>query len=134
MTYPALTMMLNPTYNLVNLYMIAHFPNSTEHLVTYGIATLVLTILFVSFQLAFNSGMTILVIQAFGAGNLRLCGLYLNRQIILNLLNMIPLSIIVFALKPILTSFGYVEEVAGEAAYFCMQSLIGYIFFGITNA
>ena len=54
-----------------------------------------------SFLIGMNMAQDMLTSQAFGAGNLRLCGLYLNRGILILLAVFIPLALIpaIFAEK-----------------------------------
>ena len=104
--YPGLQMMLGPIYNITNVYFISLFEDSTQVLAIYGLSLITQNLIFNSVQISFNHGVSMLIAQAFGQGDRKLCGIYLNRQIILNLLTMIPLIILVFLIEPVLIAIG----------------------------
>ena len=67
--------------------------------------------------------------QAYGAGDIRLCGVYLNRALILYHIALIPIFIILLNTKAILLGFGQDPEVVRYAEEFIRYALPGtYLF------
>ena len=63
-----------------------------------------------------NGALETLVAQAYGAGQLHLCGVYLNRARVINTVIFVPLLIILLFTKPILEALGQDQEVTKYAA------------------
>ena len=62
-----------------------------------------------------NGALETLVSQAFGANQLKLCGVYLNRARVINTAISLPLMGVMFFTKPILSVFGQQPEVIEHA-------------------
>ena len=65
-----------------------------EMLAGSGLGSMYCTILCIALTIGLNSALTTLVSQTFGTGNLRLCGVYLNRARVVATLVFIPLTIL----------------------------------------
>ena len=66
--------------------------------------------------------------QAFGAGQLKLCGAYLNRGRLINTVIFIPLAFLLCFSKPFLTNIGQDPEVSAHAASYVIVNLPGVYF------
>ena len=53
-----------------------------------------------------GNAMDTLISQAYGSGNLKLCGVYLNRARVITTVTFIPLTIILMNTKPLLLFLG----------------------------
>ena len=62
-----------------------------------------------------NGAMETLVAQAYGAGQLKLCGIYLNRAFVINTVIQVPLMVLALFSKQILLAIGQSEAVADYA-------------------
>ena len=78
-----------------------------------------------------NGALETLVAQAYGAGQLQLCGVYLNRARVINTVIFVPLLIILLFTKPILMALGQDEEVIEYAKQYVLVNLPGVYFLGM---
>lgn len=72
-----------------------------------------------------NGALETLVAQAFGAGQLELCGVYLNRGRLINTVIFIPLSVLLCFAGPVLKATGQDEEVIEYAMIYVLVNLPG---------
>lgn len=84
--------------------------------------------------MSFNNALSTLVAQAHGQNDPKLCGYYANRQIILNILVMIPLVIVLVNIEPILLMMGQEPYIAAETTINTIICLPGYVCFAVINA
>jgi len=92
-------MIFHPAYQAANTIIIGKHQNAVQLQATLGLATLFMNSLIATIQVGFNGSLSTLVSQAFGQKDLRLCGLYLNRQLILNVLIFIPMVVLMMFSK-----------------------------------
>lgn len=87
--------------------------NDSTMIAVVGLSGVCCNILVLSLMIGINSAQETLTSQAFGAGNLQLCGVYLNRGIFVLTAFFIPLAIIVmFFTEEILLALGQDPEVS----------------------
>eukprot|EP00347_Sterkiella_histriomuscorum_P000062 403377332 len=123
-------MLLHPAYHLVNTAVIGQQENSIENLAIFGLATVTYSIAIMSIQFAFNNSLTTLISQAHGQGEPRLCSVYMNRQLILNVIVYVPLATLLLFSKYFFIAIGQEEDFAQKTAEFVYILLPGLYFFG----
>ena len=82
----------------------------------YGLGSLTISILGLTISQIFTIGTGTFSTQAFGAGDLRLCAVYLNRSIFLNSMLFCSLWVLTWFIKPIYKSIGQTGELMDYAA------------------
>ena len=91
-----------------------HLDNQIE-LAAVGVGNATTTMLLISISLGVNLALEALHSQAFGSGNLELCGVYLNRARFIQLGFMIPFGIFLyFIVEDFLIAMGQEPEVVEE--------------------
>ena len=105
MSFPVIISRMAIFINFYNVVLSATFHNETK-IAAVGLANSILCIFSTYFILGFMMPLETLTSQAFGAGDLRQCGVYLNRALILLHISMIPMLFLFFNLEPILIAFG----------------------------
>ena len=71
-----------------------------------GLAVMLLNCLLFWPLLGMNGALETLVAQAYGAGDFRICGVYLNRARMINTVMTIPLIFLVYLSRTLLTELG----------------------------
>eukprot|EP00347_Sterkiella_histriomuscorum_P016534 403352823 len=128
---PIITMILHPAYQAVNLIITGKHPQNALNLqAAIGLSTLFMNTLILTIQVGFNGSLGTLVSQAYGQKDYRLCGLYLNRQLILNAIIFIPMAIMAVFSKYIYIAIGQDSNMAQDAASFLQIALPGFFCFG----
>ena len=77
-----------------------------------GLGNMVLNTFCVSVAIGFNGALDTLVSQAFGNGQYRMCGVYMNRARVINVAFFVPICIVLFLTEEILLAFGQDSETA----------------------
>lgn len=90
-----------------------------------GLGTALLESMTLFVIIGMNGACETLTAQAFGANQLRLCGVYLNRARIINTLMFIPLALILCFTKQILRGLGQEEAVIAHAHEYVLLCLPG---------
>ncbi len=75
-----------------------------------GMANMFVNIICLSVMFGLSSTLNTLVSQSFGLGNLRLCGIYMNRSRILMTVVYFPLLLILLKAEAIFAFFGFDER------------------------
>jgi len=114
---------------VANLYFIGHLGN-TSMTAGFGLAVSCTGILGWSILAAVNCAQETLTSQAFGAGQLRLCGVYLNRGRIVLIAVTIPLAIIFWFSESIFLMLKQDPEVARYAGKYVHVQMISLFFIG----
>ena len=78
-----------------------------------------------------NGALATLVSSAYGAGELQLCGQYLNRARLISTVVFVILSIVVIFMEPILGALGQDEKVIENALTYIYYNLPGAYFAGM---
>ena len=104
MSFPVMISRLAMFTNFYNVAFSATLQSQTK-IAAVGLANSILAIFATYFTFGFMVPLETLTSQAYGAGNLRLCGVYLNRAIILLHIAFIPMAIIFYNLEEILLKF-----------------------------
>ena len=89
-----------PLFTLVNTALFGNMENSA-YLVAYGLVYMLLGLGIESLGIGFNSCVETLVAQAYGAGDHRMCKVYLNRQQFMNTVAFTVLTIPLYFAEPI---------------------------------
>ena len=92
--------------NVTMVFFAAHMPDSINVAVV-GLASSMCAVMMLSLLIGINTAQETLTSAAFGAGNLRQCGLYLNRGALIMSTLFLPLAVVpaIFA-EPILLACG----------------------------
>lgn len=77
-----------------------------------GIGTMTANFFGMSIILGYNSALDTLLSQSRGAGNLKMCGIYLNQGRILMTIMFVPIVLVLMMTRKILVAIGQDEEVA----------------------
>ena len=77
--YPMIGQIIHPAPHFIATALLGYEENSLEDLAALSSATSAIVIVVTSIQFGFNNALVTLTSQAYGAGDSRLCGLYLNR-------------------------------------------------------
>ena len=124
MTTTCLFESLIPVSNMIFAGML----NDSILLAGVGLATTAINIfLFVPIW-GMNGTVETLVSQAFGANNIHLCGVYVNRGRLINLVMFVPLAILLCFSESILVQFGQDAQVSVYASKYIMLCLPGTFF------
>ncbi len=129
--YPILSMLLAFGYQLLSTIIVGTYTSdeiAAQYMASYGISLVIQGLFYTSLIVAFNNSVTTLISQAYGQREYRLCGLYMNRQIILNGTILIPLSMLSFFYKEMFLFLGQSEEIAIIGASYLKYSIPGYFF------
>ena len=120
--------------DIVNLIFLGHYKGRREELqqghndgsaflAGIGLGNLCEAFLGLTLIVGMNGALDTLVSQAAGAGNLELCGVYLNRGRFIMTLMFIPLSVLTFNVESILLYF----DQNALAAKYAQQYVIAYL-------
>ena len=124
--FPIIGMLFHPLYMVVNAAYVGRM--EPKYLAGLGLGSLTCGILLISIGSCFAMVMSSLVAPAFGAKKLRLCVVYLNRQIFLNIvifaINLIP----IFFIEYIFKALGQDPEVSKLASQFVWYVAPGVFF------
>ena len=90
-----LHLLMQLTY-LTNVIVAGRYLDDPEKLAGIGLATMITNFVVVWPLLGMNGAAESLVAQAYGAGDLRICGVYLNRGRIINTVLYVPLVLLLF--------------------------------------
>ncbi len=80
---------------MINIIFIGRLDDAAK-LAGVGLGTTILNMLCFSILLGMNGALETLVSQAYGFGDIQLCGIYLNRSRLINTVVFIPLMLILF--------------------------------------
>ena len=95
---------------------------------------MVLNIVCYSILMGVNTALETFVSQAYGRKNLRECGLYLHRAILIIILIFIPLSIIISQMPLAFEKFGIEKEVSAFALDFVWYQMLGVLLHSIADS
>lgn len=102
--------------------------NDESKLAGLGLGTCILESLTLYIIMGMNGALETLVAHAYGANQLTLCGVYLNRARVINTVIFIPLLTILLFTKPILTVLGQEPAVVDYATTFVHSNLLSVYF------
>ena len=90
---------------MTNLIIVGHL-NKPEYLAGIGLGNTLANLVIFAFGFGLNGGVDTLVSQAFGAGELRLCGIILTRGCFVNTLFYLPMITVMFYSESLLLWLG----------------------------
>ena len=90
-----------------------------------GLATTVLNVMCSQILMGINGAQETLTSQAFGNGNLDLCGIYLNQGRLINTAVFVPIVVLMIFSNKILLVMGQNEEVVEHAYKYILVCLPG---------
>lgn len=96
-----------------------------------GIGTMTSNFLGMSIILGYNSALDTLISQTKGAGDYKMCGVYLNRGRITMTLLFLPIVLVLLMTRKILVALGQDEEVAEFAQQYVYSFLPGLFVIGL---
>ena len=105
MGFPIIISRITIFVQFFNVLFSATLKDKTK-IAAIGLANSILCIFGQYFMLGFLVPLETLTSQAYGAGNMRLCGVYLNRALVLLHIVMVPIFIILWNSEAILLSLG----------------------------
>lgn len=111
----------------MNTAFIGHVGDSAK-LAGVGLGTLYVNIFCQSIILGLNGAVATLVSQAYGGGNIRKCGIYLNRGRFIAILAFIPITLALLLCEDFLVAIG-MDPKASEYAGLYTYLLIPAMFF-----
>ena len=117
------------TYFINTVY--AGHLNDEAKLAGLGLGTCLLECLTLYIIMGMNGALETLVSQAYGANQLVLCGVYLNRARVINTILFIPLVSILLFTRQILTLLGQEETVVEYAHTYIMVNLLSVYMLGM---
>ena len=107
---------------VINMYFAGHL-NDTAMLAGIGLGNMSFNLFAMSFAESFNSSIDVLGSQAYGAGNLRLCGIYLNRGRLISMLIMAPCLLVLMNIKHFYLAMGQ-DKAAVDNMQLYLETLI----------
>lgn len=93
-----------------------------------------MTIIGLAITCGMNSAMSTLVSQAFGAKNMRLCGIYYNQARIMVAILFVPIAIVLLNSDHLFRAIGFEEHICQHALTFITYKLPHLFFFSIYDA
>ena len=112
---------------IANTIFAGSLDNATK-LAGVGLGNAILNMFCLAICMGMNGALDTLVSQAFGYGNLVLCGVYLNRARLIGTLTFIPLAVLLLCSEPILIKLGQDPLTCHYAQKFITTSLPGFFF------
>ena len=112
-----------------------HMPEA-EMIAGAGLGGMYTTIVCLSITVGLNSALTTLISQAFGTGNMRLCGVYLNRAKIVATLVFIPLQIILLNAENLFLALEFDAKTSHYSQiqiYWKIPGLLAYVYYDATK-
>ena len=120
--------------NTMNLIFIGHKDSNDPSLIAaVGMGNVILMCCGIGMYVGLNSGLETLVSQAYGANNVRLCGIYLQRARVCMTLLFIPVFFIFYYGEVILKALGQNPQVAKSAHLYLMSSFPGVFLMGLQD-
>ena len=101
----ALQLVLTIIIEMINLVVVGHL-GDPELIAGIGIGNMTMNLLGLSIIFGFNSSLDTLISQAAGCGEIKLCGLYLNRGRFVMTILFIPIALLLSNIKTILIKVG----------------------------
>ena len=102
--------------------------NDSKLLAGAGLASAAINIFLFVPIIGMNDTVVTLVSQAYGANNIHLCGVYVNRGRLINLAMFVPLALILSFSESILVQFGQDAQVSAYASEYIMLCIPGTFF------
>ena len=96
-----------------------------------GLGSSLLECLALYIIMGMNGALETLVAQAYGADQLVLCGVYLNRARVINTIVILPLIFVLIFTKPLLSALGQQEEVVEHASSYVVNNLLSVYLLGM---
>ena len=118
--------------NTLNLIFIGHKNDQDPILLAaVGMGNVILMCCGIGMFFGLNSGLETLVSQAYGAKNMHLCGVYLQRGRVCMTMLFVPIFIVFLSSGTILKSLGQNPLVAESAYLYIMSSFVGTYIMGL---
>ena len=118
---------------MINLVMLGHL-NKPDLLAGVGIGNMFANMMGLSIVVGLNGALETLISQAYGAGDIKLCGVYLNRGRFVLLAFFVPVSFILFQTETILVWSGQNPVVCKHAHDYVIAFLPGLILSGLNDS
>eukprot|EP00347_Sterkiella_histriomuscorum_P022093 403331703 len=125
--FPIIGMIFHPAYSIFNSIALGRNEDG-RLLASLGLGSLTVGIMLLSIGSCFNGSLDTLVSQTFGQKDLRLCMIYLNRQMYLAAMVFVPLAVLVYFCEYGFLAIGQDPFVAKQASIY-VQIVIPGVFF-----
>ena len=119
-------MIFHPQYIIANTILFRDNPADQAAL---GLGGMILRIFLLSLGMTFNGSLDTLISQAFGQKDLKLCRIYLNRQLYLTTIVFAFLTIPVLFTKQIMMWFGVEAQISEVASTYVLICIPGALFY-----
>jgi Na+-driven multidrug efflux pump len=100
-----ITMLSSLAVETINVSFVGNL-GDTKLVAGVGLGNLIINVFGLGVLMGLNASLSTLIPQSYGAGDLRMCGTYLNRARIIAFLSMVPISIILMSGETILAAIG----------------------------
>lgn len=117
----------------INYFFVGNL-NDTVALAAVGIGNMTINVIAIATIMGMNTALETRVAQAFGAGNLRKCGVFLNRGRIVIISMLLPLFGILYFTEEILVMLRQNEEVAKLASNYIITLSPGIFAYALFDA
>ena len=104
-------MLISMLQEIINLIFVGHL-NNAEMMAGVGMGNMIQNMLGLSFFIGLNGALETLCSQAYGNGELKLCGIYLNRGRFVLCVSMLPIFVVLSHSESILVAIGQNPETA----------------------
>ena len=116
----------------VNMVATGHI-GGQESIAAVGVGVSFMTLFVNATHYGMNSAIDTLVSQAFGSGNLKLCGMYLQRGRVICCFTLLPISILFIFSQPILISLGFQKTIVDIAHEFLLWQIPNGLLIGLVD-
>mmetsp|Transcript_25471 Transcript_25471/g.19225 ORF Transcript_25471/g.19225 Transcript_25471/m.19225 type:complete len:143 (+) Transcript_25471:113-541(+) len=123
--FPIISFLFHPAYSVINTIVLGQMENSAILQASLGLGLITTGMFLQSITVGLSSGLQTLATQAFGAGDPQLCGVYCNRQIVINLAANLITSVALWFIYDIYILIGQDPEVAWNAAIYVKVGIVG---------
>ncbi|CDW85568.1 na+-driven multidrug efflux pump [Stylonychia lemnae] len=112
---------------MMNIVFVGHYGDATM-VAAAGLGNMFSNIICLLTIYGLNGGISTLCSQAYGSGNMRKCGIYLNKGRISVLIFFVPIFMIMFLCKSFLTSIGIDDKIAYQSQIYTYGLIIALFF------
>ncbi len=118
---------------VINTAFNGHMPEA-EMIAGAGLGSMYCTIVGLSLTIGLNSALTTLISQTFGTGNLKMCGVYLNRARVVATLVFIPISAVLWCSEYLSLWMGFEAKTSHYCRQYIVYRIPGMLFYAYYDA
>lgn len=117
---------------MTNIYFVSHLDDKS-FVSAVGLGNLIMNSMVIAVIYSLNAVIETLASQAAGTGNYEICGVYLNRAILVNTLSFVLLSIPLCNAKTILVNLGQAEHISALTEQYLIFYIPGIYMYGMCD-